>query len=124
MVLTAPLLYEEVHGSEVLTYLVWVSTWLVYLVDGKHHRHVSCLSMSYSLLGGRHDRVVGSNDDDSDIGNLCTTGTHGGERLVTRGVEEGDATSVRELNVVGTDVLSDATSLTCYDVGVAHVVEQ
>ena len=80
--------------------------------------------MGDSLLGGRHYRVVGSDDDDGDISNLSTAGTHGGERLVTWGVEEGDASSVAQLHVVCTDVLGDTTSLTCDDVGFAHIVEQ
>ena len=76
------------------------------------------------LLGLRHHAVVGSDDDDGNVGHLGTTGTHSGERLVTRGVEEGDVTTILELDVVGTDVLGDATSLTCDDVGLADVVEK
>ena len=42
----------------------------------------------------RHHAVVGRDHEDRDVGRLRTTGTHGGERLVTRGVDEGDATVV------------------------------
>ena len=80
--------------------------------------------MCDSLLCGGHDSVVGSNDDDCDIGNLSTTGTHGGEGLVTRCVEECYAASVLKLHVVSTDVLGDASCLTGDDVGLAYVVEQ
>jgi hypothetical protein len=38
----------------------------------------------------RHDAVVGRDHQDRDVGGLRTAGTHGGERLVTRGVDEGD----------------------------------
>ena len=80
--------------------------------------------MGDGLLGGRHHGVVGSDDDDGDIGHLGTTGTHGGERLVTRGIKEGDATAVLQFHVVGSDVLRDTACLTSDDVGIAHVVEE
>ena len=80
--------------------------------------------MGDGLLGGGHHAVVGGDDDDGDIGDLRTACTHGGEGFVSRGVEEGDAASVFEFDVVGTDVLCDAACLTGDDVGLADVVEQ
>ena len=80
--------------------------------------------MRNSLLGGRHDRVVGCNDDDGDIRHLSTTGTHGGESLVTWGVKECYLASVRQLYVVCTDVLSNTTSLAGNHICVAYVVEE
>ena len=47
----------------------------------------------------------------------------GGERLVARGVDEGQRTAVL-LHLVCADVLGDATRLACDDVGVADAVEQ
>ena len=76
------------------------------------------------LDGLRHDIVVGSHDNDNDIGDLGTTGTHCGESFVTRSVEERDVLSVLEFHVVGTDVLGDTTSLTGDYVGVADIVEE
>ena len=76
------------------------------------------------LHGLGHDGVVGGYDDDDQVGDLGTAGTHGGEGLVTGGVEEGDAAAVGELDVVGSDVLGDAAGLTCDDVGLADVVQQ
>lgn len=75
----------------------------------------------------RHDAVVGRDHEDRDVGRLGTTGTHGGERLVTRGVDEGDATLfVVDLggDLVRTDVLRDATGLARNDVRLADGVEQ
>ena len=80
--------------------------------------------MCDSLLGSRHHSVVGSDDDDGDIRHLSTTGTHSGERLVTRSVEERNLTSVLQLHVVCTDVLCDAASLAGDDVCLAYIVEQ
>ena len=80
--------------------------------------------MRYCLLGSRHHSVVGSDDDDGDIGHLSATGTHSGKRLMTRSIEECYLASVLKLNVVCTDVLSDTTSLAGDNVCLAYIVEQ
>ena len=124
LVFTSPFFYQKVHVGKVFTYFVGVGTRFVYLVDGKHHRHVGSLCMGNGLTGGGHHAVVGCNDDDGDIGDLGTAGTHGGKCLVTGSVEEGDLSAVAQCHVVGTDMLGDATSLAGNHVGVADVVEQ
>src|SRR3712207_1007442 len=62
-----------------------------------------------------------------DVGHLRAAGTHRGERLVTRGVDEGDrpvlAVELRD-DLVGADVLGDAAGLARHHVGVADGVEQ
>ena len=80
--------------------------------------------MCDGLFGLRHDGIVGCDDDDGDIGNLSTTGTHGCEGFVTRSIEEGDTLATLQLDVVGTDVLGDTTRLTCDDVRIAYIVEE
>ena len=124
LILATPLLDEQVHLGEVFTYLVGIGSRLVNLVDGEHHRHVGSLGMGDGLLGGGHHAVVGGDDDDGDIGHLGTTGTHGRKSLVARRIEEGDASSVLEFHIVGTDVLGNTTRLTGDDIGVADMVEQ
>ena len=42
------------------------------------------------LNGLGHHTIVGGDHEDRDVSELGTTGTHGGERLVARGIEEGD----------------------------------
>ncbi len=80
------------------------------MVDGLH-----CL---------RHDGIVGRNYDYTQVGDLCATGTHGGERLMARGVEEGDMPSVGQFHVVSPDVLGDASGLARNHIGLAYIVEQ
>ncbi len=72
----------------------------------------------------RHDRVVGGDDEDDDVGDLRAARTHGGERLVARRVEEGDHLPARQLDVIRADVLRDATGFARDDVRLADVVEQ
>ena len=124
LVLTTPLLNEQVHVSQVLTNTVWVGTWLINLVDGEYHWHTCSLSMGDSLLGSRHHRVVGCDDDDGDIGGLSTTGTHGGKRLVTWSIQEGYLATAFQCHTVSTDVLGNTTRLTGNHIGIADVVEQ
>ena len=76
------------------------------------------------LLGLGHHVVVSSDDDDGDVRDLGSTGTHSGEGFVPRGVEEGNALAVGELEAVGPDMLCDPPSLTCDDVRLAQVVEE
>ncbi len=68
---------------------------LVDLVDRDHDRHVGRLGVVQRLDRLRHHAVVGRDDQDHDVGHLGTTSTHGGERLVTRGVDEGDRPVLR-----------------------------
>src|SRR5439155_693161 len=51
------------------------------------------------------------------------SGPHGGERLVTRCVDEGDLPAVLD-RLVGTDVLGDAAGLAGHHVGFPDAVEQ
>ncbi len=75
----------------------------------------------------RHDTVIGSDHEDRDVGGLRTTSTHGGERLVARGVDEGDPALLAAhlgRHLVRTDVLRDAAGLAGDDVRAAERVEQ
>ena len=75
----------------------------------------------------RHDAVVGGDHEDREVSRLRTTGTHGGERLVTRGIEEGELALlalVVDLDLVGTDVLGDSAGLAGSDIGRTDRIEQ
>ena len=86
----AVLLGEQAVVRQLLPDLVRVGVRLVDLVDRDHDRHVGGLGVVERLDRLRHHAVVGRDHQDHDVGHLGATGTHGGERLVTRGVEEGD----------------------------------
>ena len=124
LVFAAPFFHQVVHGGKFFFNLVGVGVGLIYLVDSEDDRHVGGGSVVDSFHGLGHDAVVGGHDDDTDVGDLGAAGTHGGERFVARGVEEGDVTAVAEAHRVGADVLSDAAGLTGDDVRLADVVQQ
>ncbi len=58
---------------------------LVHLVDRDHDRHTGRLGVVERSIVWGHHAVVRRDHEDRDVGDLRTTGTHGGERLVTRG---------------------------------------
>ena len=102
---------------------VGVRALLVDLVDRDHDRHLGRLGVVDRLHGLRHHAVVGRHHDHRDVGDLGAAGAHGGERLVARGVEEGDRVVV-VVHLVGADVLGDAAGLAGRHLGLADGVEQ
>lgn len=70
--------------------LVRVGAFLVDLVHGHNDRHTGRLGVVERFNRLRHDAVIGCDNQDRDVGDLGTTGTHGREGLVTRGVNERD----------------------------------
>ena len=79
------------------------------------------------LDGLRHHAVIGGDHENRDVGELGTAGTHGGECLVARGVEERDLALLAfqiDGHLIGADALGDAAGLAGDDVGLADGVEQ
>src|SRR3954447_3343156 len=123
----AVLLGDEAVLGELATDLGRVRAFLVDLVDRDHDRHVRRLGVVQRLDGLRLHAVVGSDHEDRNVGDLRTTGTHGGERLVARGVDEGHRTLVAlvlDVHLVGTDRLRDAAGLAGDHVGLPDRVQQ
>ncbi len=127
--LAAVLLGNQAVFGQLSSDLGRVRAFLVDLVDGHHDGHVGGLRVVERLDGLRLDAVIGGDDQHDDVGGLGAAGSHGGERLVTRGVDEGDQpvlTGLGDLGVhlVGPDVLGDATCLAAHDVGLPDRVQQ
>jgi hypothetical protein len=75
------------------------------------------------LQGLRHDPVVGGHHQHHHIRGLGAARAHGGERGVARGVEKGDY-PFRRADMVGADMLGDASGLAGGDPGAPDIVEQ
>ncbi len=104
-----------------------VGAFLVDLVHRHHDRHIGGLRVVDGFHRLRHHAVVSGDHQDRDVGGLRTAGTHGGERLVTGGVDEGDRALVAVQlgeDLVGADVLSDAAGLALAHVGLTDGVQQ
>ncbi len=103
-----PRLGDETALGELLQDMVEVGVALVDLVDGHHDGDVGGTGVvdGFDRLG--HDAVVGRHHQDHDVGDVGPPGAHGGERLVTGRVDERDPVP-SHLDLVGTDVLGDAS---------------
>ena len=92
--LAAPLLRLQAEVGHLGADAVGLRALLVDLVDRDQHRDLGGLRVVDRLAGLRHHAVVGRDHDHRDVGDLAAAGAHGGERLVARGVQEGDRLAV------------------------------
>ena len=118
----APFLGNKLVFGKLLLNLLGVSAHLIHFIDSDDYRNARRLGVVDSLNGLGHDSVVSRDNKNSDIGYLSAASAHGGERLVSGGVEEGDGLAVY-LNAVRADVLGDSARFTRGYVGVADSVE-
>ena len=70
-----------------------------------------------------HDPVVGGDDEHGDVRYPSAPGAHGGESLVSGGVQEGHDGPI-VVDLVCADVLGNSPGLALYDVSVADGVQE
>ena len=121
--IAAPLFGDQLILGELLLDLLGVRAGLIHFIDRDDDGNARRLRVVDRLYRLRHDTVVSRDNEDRDIRDLSTAGTHGGERLMAWGVEEGDI-SVVDVDTVRTDMLGDAARLGRGNVRVADIVEQ
>ena len=121
--IAAPLLRNQVVLRELLLDALGVGPGDVHLIDGHHDGDIGSLGMVDALYGLGHNAVIRGNDQNGDVGDHGTAGTHGGECLVARRIQEGDGLAVN-LHGVGADGLGDAAGLTGGNVGFADIVQK
>ena len=97
---------------------------LIDLVDGHDEGHLGGLRVSDGLHRLRHDAVIGRHHENDDVSHFGAAGAHGGERLMAWRIDEGDLLSCRRFDLIGANMLGDATRLRGDDVGRANGVEQ
>ena len=121
--ITTVLFRHHLFDDQFLLDPIRVGFGLVDLVHRHDNRHAGRLGVVDGFARLRHHAVVGSNHQNDDVGRLRTSGTHGSKGFVTRCVEEGHHAALG-LDVVGTDVLRDATCFANRHTGTTQVVEQ
>src|SRR5207237_549097 len=90
---------------------------------GDDDRHLGRPGMVEGLDRLGHHAVVGGDHQHGDVGGLGAAGAHGGERLVAGRVDERDQAPVL-VDLVGADVLGDATGLPSDHIGLPDAVEE
>jgi len=104
----------------------WVGVVDVDFVDCDDDWDVGCLYVVECFDGLWYYVVVGSDDEDCDVGDFCIMGLYGCEGFVVWGVDEGDCVVdvfVFMVDLVGIDVLCDVFGFVGYDVFVVDCVE-
>ena len=109
--------------GQLLVHAIGVGVVLVDLVDRDDDRHLRRPCVLDGLDRLRHHAVIGRHDQDHQVSDLRAAGTHCGEGLVTRRVDENHRMAVRRLDLVGADSLRDAAGLAGGDLGLADRVE-
>lgn len=123
----AVLLGHEAVLGELAADLLRLRLRLINLVHRDHDRQVRRLGVVDRLHRLRHHAVVRGDHQDGQVGRLGAAGTHGGKRLVARGIQEGDRallTVQGDGGLVRADALGDAAGLAGTDVGVADRVQK
>ena len=74
--------------------------------------------------GLRHDAVISCHDKHNNVGDLCTTRTHGRKGSVAWRIDEGDRLTVRCGDLISADVLRNAAGFARHNMGFADRIEQ
>ena len=120
--IAAPGFRNQLILGQLLHHALGVGGGLIHLVDGHNDGHIGSLGMVDGLNGLGHDAVVGSHHQNRNVGHVRAAGTHAGERLMARGIQEGDGLAVHT-DLVRADVLGDAAGLALGHMGLADGVQ-
>ena len=108
---------------ELLLHAVGVCAGEIDFVDRDDDFHLRRLGVRDGLDGLRHKPVVGCDNDNSNIRNVCTACSHRCESGVAGSVQKCDGVTIA-INAIGPDVLSDSASFTGSDASFANGVNQ
>ena len=122
-VLAAPVFRGDVARLHLALDHVEVRPLHVDLVHRHDQRDLGVADVLEGLVGLRHEAVVGGDHEDRDVGHCRPAGAHLVECGVARGVEERDLAAVK-FDLIGADMLGDATRFTGGDVRLADRVEE
>ena len=110
-VLSAPLFRNDAMLGKFLPNTGWIGAGLIDFVNGNDNGNACGLCVVDGFNGLRHHAVVRRDNQNNDVGHLCTTGTHGGKRFVTGRVNKGNTAAV-DGNLRSTDGLRNTACLT------------
>ena len=118
----APVFGHDLVLGQLFLHALRVSGRLIHLVDGNDQLDVGSLSVVDGLDGLGHDAVIGSNDQNRDIGHIRAAGTHGGKGFVARRIQEGNGAAV-DIDLVSADGLGNAAGFACGNVSGTDAVQ-
>ena len=121
--LAAPLLGHQTVFRQLLHDPVGVGIFLINLIDGHDNGNIGGLGVVDGFHGLGHDAVIRSHHQNGDVRHHGAAGTHGGESLMARSIQEGDGLAV-DLRLIRADVLGDAAGLAGSHGGVPDGIQQ
>ena len=92
-------------------------------IDSYNDRYLCSLSMVDSLDGLRHYTVICCYNQNCNVGYLCAAGTHSGESLMARGIQEYNLLAL-VVYLISTDVLGNTAGLAGSNVGFTDSIQQ
>ena len=122
-VLSAPVRRHHIDLGKLRFYIIRVRTLFVHLVDRDDHRNTCCFGVGDRLFGLRHYAVICCNNDNNDIGRLCSTCTHFRKGFVARCIYKSDLLAVL-LYLIGTHMLRDTSRFLICHFGRTDLVKQ
>ena len=91
---STPVFRNQFVFGKLLLYFFNVCTRLINLVDSNDDFYTGSLCMVDCLNGLWHNTIICSDNQDCNIGRICTTHTHCGKCFMSRCIEEGDFLTV------------------------------
>ena len=125
--IAAPVFRQQALLGEFLLHPIRRCSLLVDLVDRDHDRHFSRAGVADGLQGLGTDAIIRRHNQNRYVGHLGAARSHGREGFVARRIQEGELAGlivVFDLDLIGTDVLGDATGLAGSHPGLSDGIQQ
>ena len=76
------------------------------------------------LDGLHHYRIIGSHNQNDDIGDIRTTRPHFGKGLVARRIDKGNDIIIRGFDLIRADMLGNTARFACRNISPANGIKQ
>ena len=97
---------------------------LVDFIDRHNQRHIGGAGMADGFYRLRHDTIISGDNQHHHIGHRCTTRAHGGEGFMARCINEGHTIPGGDRDLIGANMLGDATRFMCHHICLAQRVQK
>ena len=106
---TTEIFGHDLMAEKLITDTLRVSFRLVTFIDSNDHRTVRSSSVVNRFDGLLHDAIISGNNKDDDVSDFRTTHPHFGKGFVARRVNKSDDIARFAFDLIGPDMLGDAT---------------
>ena len=125
-VATVFLRHQTIFGH-LATYAIRIGGFLIDLRNSNDNRNIRSLRVVNSFHRLRHNTVIGSDHNNSQVCRFSTTCTHSGKCFVTWGINKSDNASAsihRQTYLVSTDMLGNSTRFVLTYISTTNGIQQ